>query len=537
MKTIYTNGLVFTGALPLVQAFAVENGVFVSAGSNEQVLSLQKDGDHVVDLCGRFVCPGFNDSHMHLLGYGGALSICRLDQHTGSLADVLTSLRAFISERTFAPGAWVRGRGWNQDYFSEGPVFPTRHDLDKVSTSLPICITRCCGHMLSVNTKALELLGITRDTPQVAGGHYDVDENGEPTGVFRDSAMMLVYPRLPAPTRSEIKDMIATACACCNAYGITSVQTDDLCTFENVDYHEVLAAYQELKSEGKLTVRVNEQSQFTTVDTLRAFLNEGYNTGWGDTSFRIGPLKMLGDGSLGARTAYLSGEYADAPGERGLAIFTQQEFDDMVSLAHASGMQVAIHAIGDGILDRILTAYERAFAAHPRADHRSGIVHAQITRPDQLQKMADLQLHAYAQHIFIDYDTAIVHARVGEQLASSSYAFKTMRGLGMHVSNGTDCPVENPNPMRGLQCAVTRAPLSGKLPAYRPDEALTVEEALICYTAESTHASFEEDIKGRIAPGMLADFAILSANPFATPADKLSSITCEETYLGGQKVH
>lgn len=536
MKTLYVNGRVFTGQLPLQEAFAVENGLFCAVGSNHDILALRAADDAVVDLKGRFVCPGFIDSHMHLLNYGSAMTRCDLTVCTDSIASLQRGLREFLATHELAPGAWLGGRGWNQDYFTTGEGMPTRQDLDAVADDRPIVIVRCCGHCMVVNTYTLRLLGIDGTQPQPDGGHYDVDETGYPTGVFRDTAMSMIYPQIPAPTRAELKSMLLAAAAALNSYGVTSCHTDDLCAFENVPWTEVIAAYDELVAENALTVRVYEQSQFTTVSGLQEFLDAGYNTGVGTDMFRIGPLKLLGDGSLGARTAYLSSDYADAPGERGLAIFTQDEFDALIGLAHKSGMQVAIHAIGDGILDRILDAYEKAFDAHPRADHRSGIVHVQITRPDQLERMRQMNLHAYIQSIFIDYDARIVRARVGER-ADTSYAFHSMKASGMHVSNGTDCPVEFPNAMRGIECAVTRTPVDGSCPAYRPEEAMSVEEALQSYTSESAHASFEENVKGKIQPGMLADFTVLSADPFAVPVHELHTIVALETYLGGTQVY
>lgn len=536
MKTIYLNGQVFTGSLPLQEAFAVENGCFVAVGANEEIAALAGPEDVVTSLEGRFVCPGFNDSHMHLLNYGNSLEQCDLSKYTGSIAELQEGLRSFLRKHALPEGSWLRGRGWNQDYFSPATGMPTRTDLDAVSEKHPICIVRCCGHCLVVNTRAMELLGLDSSLPQVEGGSYDVDESGSLTGVFRDSAMSYVYTRLPAPSREDVKRMLKTAARELNRRGITSCHSDDLCCFENLPWEEVIAAYRELEEAGELTVRVYEQSQFTTTEGLQTFLDQGYNTGTGSSLFRIGPLKMLGDGSLGARTAYLSQGYADAPQERGLPIFTQKEFDDMILLAHRNGMQVAIHAIGDGILDRVLSAYEKAFAACPREDHRSGVVHVQLTRPEQLAKMAALKLHAYIQTIFLDYDTRIVLSRAGEKLASTSYAFHSMAGLGISVSNGTDCPVEYPDPMRGIQCAVTRQPLDGSLRPYRPEEAMTVEEALSRYTAGSAYASFEEETKGRIAPGMLADFAILSGNPFETAPEQLAAIRVLSTWLGGGRL-
>ena len=535
MRTIYTGGQVFTGALPLAEAFIVEDGCFLSVGTDAQILSLRQEGDAIVPLEGGFVCPGFKDSHMHLLNYGNTMEMCDLTgAATTSLTALQDALRAFAAEH---PEGWLLGRGWNQDYFSPAGDIPTRHDLDAISADRPICITRCCGHCLTVNTRALELLGLDASTPVPEGGAIDVDADGRLTGVFRDTAMVLVQSRLPKPTRDDMKRMIRTACKALNSVGVTSCQSDDFCCFENVDWRDVLAAFQEVEQEGGLTVRVYEQSQLTNMQELQAFLDMGYTTGVGSELFRIGPLKMLGDGSLGARTAYLSQSYADAPGEKGIAIFTQEQFNDMVALARSRNMSAAIHAIGDGILDRVLNAYEYAAKLYPDANVRSGVVHVQLTRPDQLQRMKELGLHAYVQTIFIDYDSHIVHARAGEQLAGTSYAFREMQQLGITVSNGTDSPVENPNPMRGLQCAVTRQPLDGSLPPYRPEEALSVENALQIYTAGGAYASFEEETKGKIAPGMLADFTVLAENPFDVPTGDIHRIQTRSTYLGGKCVH
>ncbi len=534
MRKIYTGGRVFTGALPLAEAFIVEDGRFLAAGTDAEMLALRREGDAVVSLAGRFVCPGFNVSHMHLLSYGNTMDMCDLTgPATASLAALQEALRRFAAAN---PEGWILGRGWNQDYFSPAGDIPVRQELDAVAADRPICITRCCGHCLTVNTRALELLGLDENTPVPEGGAIDRDAQGRLTGVFRDTAMVLVQSRLPMPGKDDLKRKIRRACQALNSVGVTSCHSDDLCAFENVDWRDILAAFREVEQEGGLTVRVYEQSQLTTPEALQAFLDMGYTTGVGSKMFRIGPLKMLGDGSLGARTAFLSGEYADAPGEKGIAIFTQAQFSEMIALARSRGMSAAVHAIGDGILDRVLNAYEYAAQLYPDVSVRSGVVHIQLTRPDQLLRMKELGLHAYVQTIFIDYDSHIVHQRAGEALASTSYAFRTMREMGVTVSNGTDCPVEWPAPMRGLQCAVTRQPLDGSLPPYRPEEAMSVEEALSIYTAGGAYASCEEQVKGRIAPGMTADFVILEESPFDVPAQEIHRIRTHSTYLDGHCV-
>ena len=528
MRTIYYGGAVYTGVLPLAEAFVVEDGKFTFAGSNEEALSFE---GKKVDLKGKFVCAGFNDSHMHLLNYGQALKVAPLYTHTESLADLIACLK----EQKPARGGWIIGRGWNQDFFSDCDRMPNRWDLDKVSTEYPVLAGRACGHALVVNSKALELLGITAETPQVPGGQI-VMENGQPNGVFFDNAMDVVYDAIPAPSREELKDMIRTACKKLSSYGVTSCHSDDYCVFAGISWQDVMEAYQELEAAAELTVRVYQQNNFTNVQDLKEFVAAGQNTGVGTEIFKTGPLKMLGDGALGARTAFLSKPYADDASTCGLSVFTQEAFDQMIGYANSVGMQVAVHAIGDACLDRVLSAMDKALAENPREDHRHGIVHCQITRPDQLKKMADMKLHIYAQSIFLDYDIQIVEPRVGPEMAATSYSWKTLKNLGATVSNGTDCPVELPFALGGIQCAVTRKTLKGRGP-YLPDEAFSIQVALDSYTFWGAYASFEENIKGRIEPGMLADFVILGGNPFEVEADSIKDIPVCETFLGGKQVY
>lgn len=532
MRIIYRNGAVYTGELPLCEAFVTEDGRFVYAGTNEGAMAFKEEGDGIRELKGRFVCAGFNDSHMHLLNYGNALRMADLSAHTTSMGGMKEYMKDFILEHNIRPGTWVKGRGWNHDYFEDGRRFPDRHDLDGISMEHPICLIRTCGHACVVNTKALELTGITKDTPQVEGGRFEVEADGRPNGIFRENAMDLIYGRLPEPTKEDIKEMILAASHALNRCGVTSSQTDDLLAFNNVPYERVLEAYRELEAEGRMTVRVYEQSQFTTLKDLKGFLEKGYHTGWGTPWFKIGPLKMLGDGSLGARSAYLSRPYADDPSTCGIPIFTREQFEEMVGYANSHGMQVAIHAIGDGILDDILAAYEKALKECPRPNHRHGIVHCQITRPDQLRKFEELSLHAYIQSIFLDYDIHIVEERIGKERAASSYNFKTLYET-THTSNGSDCPVELPDVMKGIQCAVTRTTVKDHVGPYLMEQAMSVQQALDSFTVEGAHASFEENEKGRIAPGMAADFVVLDSNPFEVPAGELARIRVEATYVNG----
>ena len=513
---IFHNATVYTGD-GFAQAFAVEDGKFVFVGAEADAPSGER-----VDLGGAFVCAGFNDSHMHLLNYGQALRMAPLAEHTATLKDMLDRLRHTAPDR-----GWILGRGWNQDYFTDVRRMPSRADLDTVSRDYPVCAVRACGHALVVNSKALEILNITADTPSPAGGEIDF-ENGR----FFDNAMDPVLNAVPVPDKQTLKDYIRAACLQLNKQGITSCHSDDYCVFRQIPWQTVNEAYRELEAEGELTVRVREQANLTTVPELMTFIETDHVD---SPMFSMGPLKLLGDGALGARTALLSKPYADAPETQGLSVFTARQFRELIGCAHAHGMQTAIHCIGDACLDLVLDAIEEAQTTDPRTDPRHGIVHCQITRPDQLRRIAALGLHVYAQSIFLDYDIHMVRQRVGDELAESSYSWKTLLDLGATVSNGSDCPVEAPHVLGGIQCAVTRQDLAGCDP-YLPGEGFTVKEAIDSFTKAGAYAGFEESVKGMIAPGQYADFTVLSADPFRVEPGKIKDIPVLETWLGGRRV-
>lgn len=532
---LFYNGNVFTGD-SFVEAFVVDGNHFVATGSSEELLQ-QYPSAAKHDLNNKFVCAGFNDSHMHVLNDGYALETIQLADHTSSLKAMKEYIAEEVENRQIQEGQWIRARGWNHDFFTDVNRFPTRYDLDEITQTNPICIVRACGHACVVNSKALEMIGVDKNTKQVDGGRFDVDENGEPLGIFRENALDLVYAKLPQPTREELKQMLILAMKQLNSFGVTSAQTDDFVVFHGLDYHEIIQAYEELKEEGKMTVRINQQNHFTNLDSLKKFVEEGHYTGLGDEFFRFGPLKMLGDGSLGARTAFMSAPYADDPSTCGIPVYSQETFDEMIGYAHSHNMQVAIHSIGDGILDRIMNAIEKAQNENPREDARHGIIHCQITRPDQLDRMAKLNLHCYAQTIFLDYDIKIVEDRVGKEKAASSYNFKTLMKKGVHVSNGSDCPVELPNVLGGMQCAITRSTLKEHIGPYLPEEAFTVKEAILSFTTEAARASFEEKIKGKIEEGMLADFVILDENLFEVDPYHINDVKVLQTWMNGKQVY
>lgn len=539
MDLILINGTVHTmdSNNPRAEAVAVKNGKIVRVGNNEEILSLKNHNTEIIDVKGKVVTPGFNDSHMHLLSFGSSLKMVDLNGCI-SIEDIALRVRAFIEEKNIQEGKWVCGRGWNHDYFEGEKRFPTRNDLDKISKEHPIVLTRACGHICIVNSKALEEAGINNSTLQVDGGLFDVDENGEPLGVFRENALALIYDKIPAPTIPEIKDMMKEAASYANSRGLTSVQTDDFVHVPEHNFRMVISAYNELKEKGELTLRVYEQCQLANINKLKDFLSEGYTTGYGDELFKLGPLKLLGDGSLGARTASLCQPYADDPSTCGILVYTQEELDILVKTAHDAGMHVAIHCIGDKIMYMAFEAIEKALKENPKDNHRHGIVHCQITDETLLNKYRDLNAIAHVQPIFLHYDLHMVEDRIGKERAKKTYAFKTMLNEGVHIGLGTDCPVELLDAMPNIYCAVTRKDLKGyPEDGWLPGEKLTVEEAVYNYTMGGAYASFEEDIKGSITEGKLADMVVLDRNIFEIDHDEIKDIKVDMTFLGGKIVY
>lgn len=532
MTKCYMNGRIFTADGNHAECFAVSEGRFVYVGALSEAKSLFPSAEYI-DLHGQFVCPGFNDSHMHLLNLGCMLTQAQLAPATNSLSNMLQALSAYISEHP--QEEWILGRGWNQDYFGDDARYPNRDDLDAVCPDKPCLITRACGHVAVANSLALKLAGIDQIAQPVDGGRIVTDANGRPNGILEENALELVNDVIPVPSREQLKKSLLLGMAHVNRFGITSVQSDDFSSTK-ASFEDVIAAYLELKSEGKMTVRVTEQCLLPDKATLLRFLNQGYCTGWGDEWFRIGPLKLICDGSLGSRTAFLRAPYSDAQDTCGIATYSQEALNELFDLAHSHGMQIAAHAIGDGAAERVLNAIDSVQSKHKREDARHGIVHAQILTQKQAERMKQLCMHAYIQPIFLDYDTKIVYPRIGER-ANEAYPASSLLRIGVTISGGSDSPVEPPDVMTGLQCAVTRKPVTREAEqAYLAHEALTLEQALISFTANGAYASFEESIKGRIRAGMLADFTVLGIDPFETDPRYLHRIPISEVYLCGTKV-
>lgn len=485
------------------------------------------------DLGGGWVLPGFNDSHLHLLDVGRGLASVDLFGASGP-ADIAARCAAFVRAHAVPPGQAVYGNGWNQDLFAGPHALPTRADLDAAVPDHPLLLDRVCGHIMLCNTAALRAAGITSQTPDPPGGGIDRGPGGEPNGLLRDNAVALVRPLLPAETPAACAGRWRAALAHAAAHGLTSVQT---CDVRSRDWPTVLAALEELDAQDALPLRLTLQCAMDTPEDLQALWDAGYRPGAHGKRWKIGPLKLFLDGSLGARTAWLRGGYADAPGAHGLCCLPMAEALALARKADAAGMQVVAHAIGDGAMEEMLDIIETLNAPRGGANPlRHGVVHCQVTAPGQWDRLAALGAGALVQPIFLDYDHTIVTARCGAALAGTSYAFGDAVRRGLPVSYGTDAPVESLDPLRNLYAAVTRRPLSGGAP-WQPQQAVTRAQALFCYTQGSAWQEFAEAEKGRLAPGFLADFTVLDRDYFTVPEADIPRLRVQATVTGGQVVY
>lgn len=536
MDAIFYNGIIHTmdKAVPKAEAVAVKDGIIIRVGSNEDVLKLRTESTAMYDLDGKTMLPGFCDSHMHLLSYGYSLEKVNL-YSAKSMDDLIKLGQDFLKEH---PGlTWLQGRGWNTDDW-EDKRYPNRYDLDKITTEIPMFYTRSCAHIISVNSKALEVMGVTRDTPQVPGGSIEKDINGEPLGIFAEAARDLIYNALPKLTVSDIKRLIVKGAKEVLSCGITTVHTDDFEAIAAGEYQKVLDAYHQLEQEGNLPVRIYEQCLLASVPLLEKFLNEGHHTNEGSPMFRIGTLKLLVDGSLGGKTAFLRKPYKNDPSTKGIATFTQEELDKLVSMAQASGLMISPHNIGDGAMEMDLNAIENAQIQYPRADMRHALIHCQITDLDLLKRCRDLNVVMHVQPAFIDSDMHIVKDYVGEELEKSSYAWKTMMDMGLPVAFGSDAPVISFNVMDGIYCAVTRKDLKGfPESGWLPDQKMSVYDAVYAYTMGGAYASYDEGKKGSIRNGKYADFAVLDKDVFSVPEEEIKDIKVCMTVLDGKVVY
>lgn len=542
MKILFKNGSISTmdANYPNADAFIINDNKFVYVGTDagaKEFLEINGSADKEVNLGRGFVIPGFNDSHMHFIHFAKSIKSVSL-VGTHSIREIKERMNDGLKLRKGNDTTWLEGEGWNHDYFEDEKRFPNKFDLDEITGDIPTLIMRTCFHIGVLNTAAMNAIGLNKDTASKYGNLVGLLPSGEPDGIIKESLLDDVKSQISSLTLDILKEIIESAQYKAFAQGLTSVQSDDIGYTPNSDYDMLFKAFHELDESGKLNIRIGEQCLLPKKQIIEEFYNKGYNLGFGTDKYRVTCVKLLSDGSLGARTASLRNPYKDDNSTKGIAMYTQQELNELVLLSHRNNCPVAIHAIGDGSIEMSLNAIEYAQISDSEHHPRHGIVHCQITDEALLNRFKELDVLAFVQPIFIDYDMNIVKDRVGLELANTSYAWKTMVENGVHVSFGTDCPVEPFNTMPNIYSAVTRKNITGKKQEYLPKEKMSMHEAIYAYTVEGAYASGEENIKGTISVGKLADFIVLDKDLFNMCSDEeILDTHVLETYVDGKLVY
>jgi len=492
---IMLNGRIITlSGLGRAQALAISGPRIAAVGRDEEIRALAGEGTRIIDLKGRTVLPGFIDAHTHLIS-AGLIETVYLDlAGAGSLEELLEMVRAAVEQK--APGEWLIGRRWEESRWEE-PRYVTRRDLDRVAPRNPVALFRVDGHLLCVNSKALESVRL----PEELRDRADLER-----GLLWEEATWWFHDRIE-PGPEELERALEAAVKLAHSLGITSV-------------HEVvkpryLRTYQEVRP--RLRVYLNPK-----VEQMEWLIKGGLMTGFGDEWLRLGGIKIFADGSIGAGNAALSEPYRDRAGE-GELNYKGEELLRIIGEAHENGLQVMVHAIGDRAIASVLSVYERAGVG---PDDRYRIEHFELAHDEHLERAARLGIVASMQPNFVKWagPGGVYEMRLGRERAGRIGPHRLVLDAGIELACGSDCmPL---SPLFGIHQAVN---------APHPSQRLTVEEALRCYTLGGAYASFEEDLKGSLAPGKLADLVVLSADPFAHP-ERIGEIEVEMTLIGGEPV-
>ncbi len=520
---LFVNGHVMTGELNQrpASAVAVREGRIVAVGSDSDVKAWNGPSTEVIDLAGRTMAPGFNDSHCHPMYVGfGLQQVNASTPPNVSISDITRRIAERVQETS--PGMWVMARGYDQARLAENR-HPNRQDLDAVAPDNPVIVVRACGHIAAVNSRALAIAGITRDTPDPEGGTIDRDEHGEPTGVVREAAQTLVRSKIQAPTASQIRDALVLAGKQFLSVGVTSVGE------AGIHNSAELEAYQDLARAGELPVRTYLMMMID--DTLEALSQLGIRTGFGDAWLRIGPAKIFLDGSIGGRTARMSQPYEDEDDNLGLWMQDPQLMKSKLKAAHKAGFQCCAHAIGDAAIELLIQSFEEALEEAPRKNSRHRIEHSSILRPDLLDRIQRIGAIPVPGTSFLyAFKNAYVQ-NLGMDRIRYAYAMRTFFERGIIASASTDAPVVSTSAMIGIQTMVTRRSEEGD--EIWPEERVSLEQAVRAYTYNSAYASFEENIKGTIEPGKLADLVVLETDLRQVKPEELGSVSVDLTISDG----
>jgi predicted amidohydrolase YtcJ len=527
---------------PQAEAIAVVADRIVAVGSNDEIAARVGSTTEVIDLEGRLAIPGFIEGHGHFTSLGRAKMILDLTK-AGHWGDIVDMVADAVQEAE--PGQWILGRGWHQEKWDRVPSpsvegLPTHRGLSRVSPDNPVYLTHASGHASFANARAMqnELVGMTRDTPNPPGGEIVRDERGNPTGMMRENAQdvfeeaIALYEsqRSQEEIEAEQRHIVELAGQELLAKGVTSFQ-DAGASFETIDFFKRLA------DEGSLPVRLYVMVRYESNEVMAERLPDYKILNGGSSFLTVRSIKRQIDGALGAHGAWLLEPYEDAPQSTGLTLETVEDITRTAEIAVQHGFQVNTHAIGDRANREVLDIYGKVFQATGEGrDLRWRIEHAQHIHPDDIPRFAELGVIAAMQGVHATSDGPWVFKRLGSQRAENgAYVWQKLMQAGVVVTNGTDAPVEDVDPIASFYASVSRRLTDGSV--FFDDQRMSREEALRSYTLNNAYAAFEEDVKGSLTPGKLADITVLSKDITTVPEDEIPSAEVVMTILGGKVVY
>lgn len=528
---VVTNAKIMTmdTRYPRAEALAARGEWIVAVGTVQDVAPYVGPETRVIDAAGRLVIPGFNDSHAHFSG--GARLLASLNLYgVDALEEVLARVKEKVDDAQ--PGEWITGSRYDHTLWAAADEWPTKEDLDRVAPDNPVALTRASGHSTWANTMALEVSGITADTPDPEAGEIQKDPvTGQPTGILLETAAGLLRIRRPESTAAEAaaerREQFINALRHAAESGVTSIQS----SAGNTD----MELMRELQAEGALTLRFTGWLSLGAADR---YLAQGVRSGQGDYWVRTGIAKGFIDGTLGDGTAAMHEPFSDRPDFDGLPRQTQEELDSAVLRADRAGLQIGIHAIGDRGVTMVLDAFEKAALVNGNRDMRHRIEHAQLIKPTDLPRFGQLGVIPSMQPTHQTTDMRFAEQRVGLERSKTAYAWRSLLQGGAVLAFGTDWSVEPLDPMRGVFSAVTRTNIQEMAPAegWFPEQKLSMWETIYHYTWGSAYGEHLENAKGALLPGRLADLVVLDRDLFTIPAPEILETRVDFTVVGGRVV-
>lgn len=526
-KKAFINGKVYTvnKKQPLAEAVLIEGNKIVFVGSNKEIKERIDVSTEVTDLKGKLMLPGFIDNHVHFTSGGFYLQGIDL-RPAKSTAEFRKILKDYVDKHK---GKWITGGNWDHEAW-EVKDLPTKKLIDDITGNTPVFIDRFDGHMALANSYALKLAKITKDTPSPEGGLIVKDpKTGEPTGILKDNAMSLIYSIIPQPSEEETYQAALTALKHTAELGVTSVH--------DITYSQDLSAYRRLEKEGKLTCRIYTRLPISDYNNL---ITDKIKVGYGSDKLKLGSLKAFADGSLGSSTAWFFEPYNQDTTTVGLPmdIVTDGSLQKWAIDADKNGLQLSVHAIGDRANTYMLNLFQEIIKTNPKWDRRFRIEHAQHVRFEDIPRFAELGVIASVQPYHCIDDGVWAEKRIGAERIKYTYPFRSFLDNKVLLCFGSDWTVAPLNPLLGIYAAVTRRTLDDKNPdGWIPEQKISVEEAIKCYTINNAYAAFEESVKGSIEVGKLADFVVLSDDILSIDPIKIKDVKVEMTVFDGNVIY